>query len=192
MAKLQITFSTIKEPHLLHISFTCWFDNAYWANRRNLSFLLLCLPWVIPHSTTTISNSSFCFTFAYRSITVEFLRVASPVRISTKATCCAQMPLSVVAHVRDRVSELLSLSPSLLLSFSLSFFIALSLSCLPLRSTFLKSPSLSDAFVLSSLSSFVFFPLAKSDRMPFVCDVSTLHVLLVVRRPETSHSVAPF
>lgn len=149
--------------------------------------MLFRLPWVIPHSTTTISNSSFCFTFAYRSITVKFLQVASLVRISTRATCCAQMPLSVVAHVRDRVSELLSLSPSFFLSLSL-----FSRSLLSSSPTFLKSPSLSDAFVLSSLSPFVFFPLAKSDRMPFVCDVSTLHVLLVVRRPETSHSVAPF
>lgn len=35
-----------------------------------LSFPRLRLPWVIPHSTIAILNSSFCFTFAYRSITV--------------------------------------------------------------------------------------------------------------------------
>lgn len=120
--------------------------------------MLFRLPWVIPHSTTTISNSSFCFTFTYRSITVEFLQVASPVRISTRATCCAQMPLSVVAHVRDRVSELLSLSPSLPLSFSLSFF-SLSL-------VFLSVPLFSSHHLFPMLSFFLRCLLSSFSRLP--------------------------
>lgn len=141
---------------------------------------------------------SFRFVFAYRDIAVEFLRVASPCRSNHQGN----LLLSDAALRRSSrpwpcqwaVSLSLSFFLSLPLSFSVSFFLSIFLSS---PFVFLRVSPFSGhlSFRLSFfprrlLSSFSHLP--TNDRMPLVCDVSTVYVLLVARRPETSHSVAPF
>lgn len=140
------------------------------------------------HIPTTISRpSSFRFApLAYRDIVVEFLRVASLTRVRAAPAnlLLHDAPLSR-RYVPPRSSLTVSSSFSRSLLLLPSFFLSFS----AVRRLFL-SPTLSSSFLVVFSSSFSRFP--KSDGTPFVCDVSTLHVLLVARRPETSHSVAPF
>lgn len=189
------------KSHFYHVTCTCIscvdLVKHTRAMKTQLFILLvpcsLCPHLLTLHSTTAISDPSFRFVFAYRDITVEFLRVASPARVATRATCCSP-------------SFFMSVTVSVSCSLSLSFFLSrrLSFSVSLLLSIFLSSP-----FVFLRVSPFSgrlsfrlsFFPrrllssfshLPTNDRMPLVCDVSTVYVLLVARRPETSHSVAPF
>jgi len=181
-----------------------WSSETYQSNQDTNNYLffsspaLFVLTFLILHFTTAISEPSFRFVFAYRDIAVEFLRVASPCRSNHQGN----LLLSDAALRRSSrpwpcqwaVSLSLSFFLSLPLSFSVSFFLSIFLSS---PFVFLRVSPFSGhlSFRLSFfprrlLSSFSHLP--TNDRMPLVCDVSTVYVLLVARRPETSHSVAPF
>lgn len=167
-----------------------WSSKAYQNNQDTSNYLSFSSPLCLRLSHPAFHDRNFRSVVSFRVRVSRHHRRVSPGRIPCQSKHRGNLLLSDAALRRSSrpwpcqwAVLSLSLSHSLFLSSPLVF-----LRVSPF-SGHLSFRRLS-FFPRRSLSSFSHSP--TNDRMPLVCDVSTVYVLLVARRPETSHSVAPF